>query len=392
MKLKKLLAVLMLSVFCLSGCSNKFDEMVEMEQKAEQNTTTVFETSGSEKESETEETAETIPMLDMSEKWKVIIGGEINVKGSAFTCDTYGFMNESGYIFACSVFMPKGAKDGEKYPVVLMNNGLQISQEMLDLDGTGEAKEYMCVESDSNKLESLLADGLNKKDIGLIVIEPLGSYAAYGTLWGVQQNSDDPSSADDAKGWYYQNTYDVDKAYMDVVLDNLGEINGADPSNVILASRDFHNIAVTQSAVKNKEKIKGLVMLDPCTDLIEKIRKEYPDKEELKDVEDTKAVMAPDYMYELYDLDLKAESDKLNIDTKVFISKEKMKTDISVPENDRGIVNGTLATKESAEKCYPNSAPEILDTTDFIYTSQPSDKTVSSIKKVVSYCDEFLKK
>ena len=60
-------------------------------------------------------------MLDMSEKWKVIIGGEINVKGSAFTCDTYGFMNESGYIFACSVFMPKGAKDGEKYPVVLMN-------------------------------------------------------------------------------------------------------------------------------------------------------------------------------------------------------------------------------------------------------------------------------
>ena len=53
MKLRKLLAVLMLSVFCLSGCSNKFDEMVEMEQKAEQNTTTVFETSGSEKESET---------------------------------------------------------------------------------------------------------------------------------------------------------------------------------------------------------------------------------------------------------------------------------------------------------------------------------------------------
>ena len=184
----------------------------------------------------------------------------------------------------------------------------------------------------------------------------------------------------------------MDKAYTDVILDSLGEFSGVDPDKVILASRDYHNIAVTESAAKNQARIKGLIMIDPSVGLSEKIRKENPEKETLKNVDDIKAGMAMDYMYELYDLDLKAEAGKLNTDTKIFISKKKMKADTSVPENDKGIVNGTLATKESAEEYYPNSAPEILETTYFVYTSQPSAEMQSSLDKIVSYCKMLFKK
>lgn len=39
MKLRKLFAVLMLSVFCLSGCSDRYRDVIEKDMKTEQTTT-----------------------------------------------------------------------------------------------------------------------------------------------------------------------------------------------------------------------------------------------------------------------------------------------------------------------------------------------------------------
>lgn len=414
MKIRKLLAVLMLSVFCLSGCSNQYKDVIEQAQKAEQ-TTTVSEDKKDDpdKKSEEEESDETIPLPDMTEKWEIKDGGEQYADGTMILCDTYGFVNESGYQFACDVFLPKDVKDGDKCPVVVMNNGLQATWSMTDIvqlkpgavpDENGEFKPEDMVSSGEKKAEisemyassrpeSLLAEALNKEGIGLIVIEPFGSLTVYNTFLGAAKQSEEGfSTMGETKGHEFQNTYTVDKAYIDVVLDNLENIPGVDPSNVILASRDYHNIAATQCAAKDQQNLKGLLMIDPSTELIEKIRKENPEKGAIKGLDDAKAGMAMDYMYEIYDLDLKSESDKLNIDTKVFISKEKMQADTTNPKYDKGIVNGTLATEETAENCYPNCAPEVLDTTNFIYTSDPSEETKTSINKIVSYCNMLFSK
>ena len=414
MKIKRLLAVLMLSAFCLSGCSDQYKDAIEKDIKTEQ-TTTVSETKEKTKESDkkSEEEDDTIPAADMTGTWDIKDGGEDYAYNTDILCDTYGFINDKGYQFACDVFLPESAKNGEKCPVVVMNNGLQANWAMTeviqvkpgavpdangnykdeDMESSGQKIPLMNEIFASSKPESLLADALNKEGIGLIVIEPFGSMNVYNTFLGVAKNSEAGTmSIDEPKGREVQITYSVDKAFIDVVLDNLENMKGVDSSEVILASRDYHNIAATQSAVKNQQKIKGLIMIDPSVTLSEKIREEYPEKDTVKGLSDEKSAMAMDYMYEIYDLDLKEESSKLNTDTKVFISKEKIQGDTTNPKYDKGIVNGTLATSESAESIYPNCAPEVLDTTDFTFTSSPSEETKNSIKPIVSYCKMFFKK
>lgn len=413
MKHRKILAVLLLSVFCLSGCSDRYRDVIEKDMETEQTTTASAsgdKTSESDKKDEEKKTEEDegIPMPDMSEEWEIRYGGEQYCNGTDdIACDTYGFINKSGYQFACSVFLPDTAKDGKDCPVILMNNGLQSTwslQESVfqvkkgavpdadgnykeeDLEKTEVKTPQISVIYASYRPEILLAKALNDEGIGLIIIEPFESIAVYNTFWAVSKEAGDSDISLQPQGGSFQINYAVDKAFMDIVLNNIGEISGADPSKVILASRDYHNIAATQLAAQNQDKISGLVMIDPCTGLTDKIRKEYPEKESLKGIDEPKAGMAMDYLYDLYDIDLKEESSKLNINTKIFISDELKKADTTDPKYDRGIVNDTLASIDSAKEFYPNSAPEAVDTSDFIFTSTPSSEQTNSITKIVSFC------
>lgn len=396
MKNRKIIALIMVSVFCLSSCSTRYKDIIEQDINTEQVTTASSAEEETDETTETEDSDEPVrpQMPDMSEKWDVRYGGEQYCQGSPYLIDAYSFSNESGFMFSCTVFMPKEAKEGEKFPVVLMNSGLRTTGNITEVVDEETGQTTQLVDSDpSNREECLLGTALNEENIGLIVIEPFGSLAVtYMYFDDTETEGGDlaEGSAKTLKGYYFNNTYKSEEALIDVVLDNLGNISGADPSRVVLASRDYHNIAATGNAARNQEKFKGLIMIDPSADLIEKIRNEYPDKESLKDVYDPKAGMGLDYMYEIYDLDLKEESSKLSTNTKVFIGKDKSRTDYTDPNNDRGIVNNTLANSESAESIYPNCDPEIVDTTSFIYTNAPSEETKNSINKIVTSCKIFL--
>ena len=94
-----------------------------MEKEIEQTTTTAATT----KMTDYESIMESDPKPDMTEKWEIMDGGEDWALGTPIECDAYGFINESGYQFACEVFLPKGAKDGDRCPIVIMNNGLQTT-------------------------------------------------------------------------------------------------------------------------------------------------------------------------------------------------------------------------------------------------------------------------
>ena len=359
MKLRKLLAVLMLSVFCFSGCSNQLKEVSEMEKEIEQTTTTAATT----EKIFNEQIRESESEPDMSEKWEVVFGGEDSCDGVRY--ESYAFINESGYQFACSVFLPKTAKNGMNCPVVLMNNGIWTGSG--SDEGPGVYEWF-----NSTDPEILLADALREADMGMIVIEPFGSPAVYGTLLGAADvKGESRSDVPYAKGDEYNNSLSVDKAYTDIVLDNLGNIPGVDPSQVILASRKYHNITVTKNAIQNQERIKGLLMIDPCMDRESGMASGY---------------MASDYIQELKEMNLKTEAGKLNTDTKIFFSKEKVKDDVLVSED------GTPALIENAKNVYPNSAPEILDTTDFYWEHKPSDEKKHSIKTIVSYCNNIFEK
>jgi hypothetical protein len=259
-----------------------------------------------------------------------------------------------------------------------MNNGSWVNY------GTDEQSGLSAIlgGESSHLSEQLLATALNEENMGLIVIEPFGSNMVYSSLLGAADiNGESRADVPFAQGEDNNNSYTVDKGYMNVILDNLESISGVDPSRVVLASRGFHNISVTQSAIMNQDRIKGFLMIDPCMDYQSAIRSYSINPES-----DCTSYMAPGYASEIKDLNLKTEAGKLNVDNKVFFSKANENDYDSLAEE------GAPTLLESAKNCYPNSTPETLDTTDFSWEYKPSKAKEHSVKKIVSYCDEIFKK
>ena len=245
----------------------------------------------------------------------------------------------------------------------------------------------------------LLAAGLNKEGIALIVIEPFESLAVYNAFLGMANAALENTADFSVKGYETDNTFTAEKAMIDIVLDHIQDISGVKDSGIILASSGFHNIAATQSAVKHQDKISGLVMLDPAAHLSDKIRLKYKDKEALKDINYKNADkeyelsgLDSNYMYDLYDIDLSLECSKLTCSSKIFISKENINADTSDPQYDKGMLNGTWLTAEEAEKYYKGSAPELVETTDLSYIYNPPAAKTDSVQKIVSYCKQFFEK
>ena len=372
MRLRKLFAVLMLSVFCLSGCSNQLKEVSEMEKEIEQTTTTAAVVD--KKIGELVQVSDSEP--DMSEKWEVVYGGEDANNG--VKSDHYAFINESGYQFACGVYLPETAKNGMSCPFVLMNNGVWVGMGTDEEDGFSMVMGW----ASSYPREVMLATALNEEGIGLVVIEPFGSTSVYGTLLGAAEvKGESMADVPYAKGNENNNSFAVDKAYTEILLDHLGEISGLDPDRIILASRGYHNITVTQNAIMNQDKIKGFLMIDPCMDYQTAVR-----SCSLKPDEETIGYIASGYTGELNKMNLKTEAGKLNVDTKIFFSKDAEKDYDSFAEE------GAPALPEYAKNFYPNSAPEILDTTEFFWEYEPDDKMTHSIKSIVSYCNNIFEK